>query len=268
MAETRREAEHGAEQGGGRVFFIGAGPGDPELLTLKGKRILQEADLVIYAGSLVNPELLAYAREGAEICDSASLTLEEIFGRIAQAFQGGKVVVRLQTGDPSIYGALDEQLRLLEAHGIPYEVVPGVSSAMAAAATLRQEFTVPEVCQTVILTRLEGRTPVPERERLSRLAQIQATLVIFLSLDRIDKVVEELAAGYPPQTPVAVVYRASWPEEKVIRGTLAEIAGKVREAGLNRQGLILVGEALGLRQEREDHRSRLYHGDFPHGFRP
>lgn len=249
------------------VTFVGAGPGDPELLTLKGRRVLGEADMVIYAGSLVNPEVLAYAKEGAMLHDSAPMTLEEIIGLMEKAVRECKRVVRLHTGDPSIYGALDEQLYCLEERGIRYEIVPGVSSAMAAAAALGQELTVPEVCQTVVFTRLEGRTPVPERERLSRLAQARATLVIFLSLDRIEKVVEELTAGYPPQTPVAVVYRASWPDETVIRGTLADIAGKVRETGLSRQGLILVGEVLGPRQEREAHRSQLYHGDFPHGFR-
>jgi precorrin-4/cobalt-precorrin-4 C11-methyltransferase len=251
-----------------RVIFVGAGPGDPELLTLKGKKALGEADMIIYAGSLVNLELLVYAGEGADLHDSASLTLEEIIALMEGAVCEKKRVVRLHTGDPSIYGALDEQLYRLEALGIDYEIVPGVSSAMAAAAALGQELTVPEVCQTVIFTRLEGKSPVPDRERLANLAQSQATLVIFLSLDRIEKVMKELAVGYPLETPVAVVYRASWPEERIIRGSLADIAVKVRGAGLERQALILVGEALDSRQKREALRSQLYHGDFPHGYRP
>ena len=248
------------------VFFVGAGPGDPELLTLKGRRLLDEADLVVYAGSLVNPALLEGIR--AECHDSAGLTLDEILALLVPAARAGRRVVRLHTGDPAMYGAIREQIQRLEAAGIPCEVVPGVSSAFAAAAALKAELTVPEQTQTLILTRQAGRTPVPEREALARLSGIGASMAIFLSVGMMESVVADLLAGgvYTKETPVAVVEKASWPDERILRGTLADIADKVQEAGIGKTAMILVGPALAGMTENEAV-SRLYAADFAHGYR-
>jgi precorrin-4/cobalt-precorrin-4 C11-methyltransferase len=246
-----------------QVTFIGAGPGDPELLTLKGKKALEEADVVIYAGSLVNPEVLEFAKEGAEVHNSATMTLEETHRVILEAVGAGKKVARLHTGDPSIYGAIGEQMELLEAAGVEYEVIPGVSSFTAAAAALKKEFTVPGGPQTVIVTRLAGRTPVPEEEALKDLAKHRASLCIFLSASMIDEVVEELKAGYDADTPVAVVYKATWPDEKVIITTLDKVAGEVKKQGIRKTALILVGDFLAQKGKR----SKLYSKKFSHGFR-
>ena len=249
-----------------QVYFIGAGPGDPELLTLKGRRIIEQADVVIYADSLIDPRVCSFARKEAEIHGSASLTLDEITEIILKAVKKGKMVARLQSGDPSIYGAIQEQIDVLEKHGIEYEIVPGVSSLFAAAASLKAELTIPELSQTVIITRTEGRTPVPERESLKNLAAHQATLAIFLSVSLIEKVVEELLdGGYPSETPVAVVYRVSWNDETVIRSTLKDIVKRVRTLGIKKQALILVGSVLA--PERKDYRSKLYNKNFSHGYR-
>jgi precorrin-4/cobalt-precorrin-4 C11-methyltransferase len=250
------------------VHFIGAGPGDAELITVKGARLLGEADVVVYAGSLVDLALVRTYAPNAELFDSAGMTLEETTRALADAAIAGKNAVRLHTGDPSIYGAIQEQMAELDLLGITYGVVPGVTSAFAAAATLKQELTLPELSQTVILTRIEGKTPVPEAERLANIATIGATMVIYLSVAMIDKVVAELLAGaYTVNTPVAVVARASWPDEQVIEGTLANIAGKVREAGIGKQALILVGEVLGARREGLKARSLLYDRHFSHEYR-
>ncbi len=258
-------------ENGGKVYFIGGGPGDPELLTLKAKRIIESADLVIYADSLVHPSIAEFARAGAEVLGSKTLNLDEIMQRMVEAARQGKTVARIQSGDPSIYGALLEQMRGLEHEGIEYEIVPGVSSAFAAAARLKVELTVPEVSQTVIMTRAEGRVEMPPGERLSDLAAHRCTLVIFLSISRITRVVGELIdSGYPEDTPVAVVYRVGWPDEKVLRGTLADIAAQVRGARFTLQALILVGDALNpsLRQEREAvASSHLYSAGYTHLFR-
>ena len=249
----------------GRVYFIGAGPGDPELLTLKAKRIIENADVIIYAGSLVNPQILTYKKRTAVSYDSASMTLKEIITIISKEVEGDKVVARIHSGDPSIYGALHEQIGQLDKKGIPFEIIPGVSSVFAAAASLKRELTVPDISQTLILTRISGRTKVPSRESIAQLAQSQSTMAIFLSVPQIEKVVKQLMTSYSPDTPVAVVYKASWPDEKILKGTLAIIAKKVRSAGIKRQALILVGKVLdsgisGLR-------SKLYHEGFTHGFR-
>ena len=229
----------------GKVYFIGAGPGDPELLTLKAKRIIEEADTLIYADSLVPPSVVEFARPDAEVHGSKALTLPEIMALTLQAVKQGKIVARLQSGDPSIYGAILEQMRILETEKVDYEIVPGVSSAFAAAAVLKAELTVPEVSQTVIMTRLEGRVPMPDGEKLAALAAHGCSLVIFLSITRMTRLVRELrAAGYPKDTPVAVVYRVGWPEEKIIRGTLTDIAARVREAKITLQALVLVGRAV------------------------
>jgi precorrin-4/cobalt-precorrin-4 C11-methyltransferase len=201
-----------------KVYFIGAGPGDPELITLKGKRILDEADVVIYAGSLVNPELLKGLK--AEIHDSAKLNLDETLEIIKESIKKGKVVVRLHTGDTAFYSAISEQIERLREYDIEYEVIPGVSSAMAGAAILGQELTIPEISQTVIFTRLEGRTPVPEKEKLGDLARHGTTMVIFLSVGMVEQVRDELLQGYPEDTPVVVIERATWPSQKVVRGSL------------------------------------------------
>jgi precorrin-4/cobalt-precorrin-4 C11-methyltransferase len=254
----------------GKVYFIGAGPGDPELLTLKGRRLIGEADLVIYADSLVHPGVCAFARPGVEVIGSSGLTLEQVWDRMLTACRGGQTVTRVHSGDPSLYGALHEQVVRLEAAGIRYEIVPGVSSAFAAAAALGAELTVPEVAQTVIFTRRPSRTTRPPNEDLRALAEHGATLVIFLSVASMRAVVADLrAGGYPPETPVAVVYRVTWHDERVLRGTLAGIAAQVRAAKITKQALILVGPALdpALRRNGADLRSHLYSGDFSHLFR-
>ncbi|MDO5675416.1 MAG: precorrin-4 C(11)-methyltransferase [bacterium] len=245
------------------IYFVGAGPGDPELLTLKGRRLLDSADLVVYAGSLVNPALLDGIR--AECHDSAGLDLAAIMNLMIPAGRAGKLVVRLHTGDPAMYGAIREQMQWLEREAIPYLVVPGVSSAFAAAAALRRELTVPEQTQTVILTRQAGRTPVPEAEALPRLASIGASMCIFLSVGMMEQVVADLlAGGYAATTPVAVVEKASWPDERILRGTLEDIAGLVTEAGIRKTAMILVGPAL---DDAGQSASRLYAEDFSHGCR-
>ncbi len=249
----------------GKVFFVGAGPGDPELLTLKGKAIIKKADILIYAGSLVNPQVLNFKKKGAASYNSASMNLKEIVALIAREVKKGKTVARIHSGDPAIYGAIQEQISLLEKKNISYEVIPGVSSVFAAAAALKKELTLPERSQTVILTRISGRTKVPSRESIDKLAQAQATMAIFLSVAHIEKVMEQLRTGYSPDTPVAVIYKASWPDEKVVRGTLKTIAGKVHKAGIKRQALILVGSALG--NTGNKHRSKLYQEGFAHGYR-
>jgi precorrin-4/cobalt-precorrin-4 C11-methyltransferase len=251
-----------------KVYFIGAGPGDAELITVKGARLLREADVVVFAGSLVDRELVRTYAPDAAVYDSAGMTLEETTQVLAQAVADEKRAVRLHTGDPSIYGAIQEQMAALDTFGIDYEVVPGVTSAFAAAAALKQELTLPQVSQTVILTRLEGKTPVPEREKLAEIARIGATMVIYLSVGMIDRVVAELLAGaYTPATPAAVVCRASWPDEQVVEGTLADIAAKVREAGIGKQALVIVGDVLRARREGLPAKSLLYDKGFSHEFR-
>lgn len=248
-----------------KIFFIGAGPGDPELITVKGKRLLEKADVVVYAGSLVNEKVLQYAKKDAAVYNSASMNLEEIMKVMVDAAKAGKKVVRLHTGDPALYSALREQTDILEKERISYEIVSGVSSAFASAAALKDELTMPEITQTVIFTRIEGKTPVPEKERLSELARHNATMCIFLSIGMIEKVVEELKQGYAENTPVAVVYRATWEDEKIVRGTLKDIAQKVKKARIKRQAMIIVGKTLASRITH--HASRLYDKDFGHGYR-
>ncbi len=246
-----------------KIYFVGAGPGDPELITLKGDRLLREADLVVYAGSLVNPEILKRVKEGCALFDSAGMSLEEICAKMIEYARAQKVIVRLHSGDPSLYGALREQMDLLKEAGVAYEMVPGVSSFSAAAAAIGKEYTLPEISQTIILTRTAGRTPVPEKQALNSLAAHCASMAIFLSISMIDKVVEELKAGYEQHTPVVVVYKASWPQQKIIEGTIADIADKVKAEGLKLSALILVGDFLG----KPVSRSKLYDAGFTHGFR-
>ncbi len=258
----------------GKVYFVGGGPGDPELLTIKAKRVIESADVVIYADSLVHPSIAEFAKAGAEVHGSKEMTLPEIMKLTVAAAAQGKTVARVQSGDPAIYGAMIEQMRVLEGEGIEYEVVPGVSSAFAAAAVLKTELTVPEISQTVIMTRAEGRVAMPPKEQLKDLAAHGCTLVIFLSITRTPRIVRELkAAGYSKDTPVAVVYRVGWPDQKVIRGTLSDISAKVREAKITLQALILVGPALDpeLRQPGQPGKgsasSHLYSADYTHLYR-
>ena len=257
----------------GKVYFIGGGPGDPELLTLKAKRIIDTADVIIYADSLVHPAVCDSAKPGAQIIGSKALTLGEISALTVGAARAGKLVARIQSGDPSIYGAVLEQMRLLEAAGVAYEIVPGVSAAFAAAAALKTEFTVPEVSQTVIFTRLEGRVAMPSGEKLRDLAAHGCTLVLFLSITRINGVARELTAGgYPADTPVAVAYRVGWSDERIIRGTLADIAPKVKRAGITLQALVLVGAAFApdIRAPETAQAaaaSHLYSADYTHLYR-
>lgn len=249
-----------------KVYFIGAGPGDPELMTLKGHRILQECPVVLYAGSLIPREVLESVEGKAEkIIDTASIDLDEITLHIQQAHKEGKDVARLQCGDPSLYGAIGEQIRRLEASGIEYEVIPGVSAVAASAAYLKKELTLSGVSQTIIMTRYEGKTPFPERERLPQLAQSGATLAIHLGVTRIHKIVEELIPHYGEDCPVAVCYRTSWPDQDKVVGTLSDIVQKVRDKGFTRTALILVGHVLDCDDFEE---SYLYAKDKAHVYRP
>lgn len=246
------------------VTIVGAGPGDPELLTLKGKRLLETADLVVYAGSLVAPALLTFCTPSCERVDSASLDLEEQVELMSRAALEGRRVVRLHTGDPSLYGATAEQIRELEARGVGVTIVPGVSSLQAAAARLGVEYTVPGGTQTVICTRAAGRTPVPASESLERLAASQSTLVIFLSAGQADQVANALLrGGYAPDTPSACVYRATWPDERILRTRLDELARRMDEAGIANHALLVIGSCLAPGEAK----SLLYDGSFSHGFR-
>ncbi|WP_036773324.1 cobalt-precorrin-4 methyltransferase [Photorhabdus australis] len=247
-----------------KVWFVGAGPGDKELITLKGYRLLQQAQVVIYAGSLINTELLDYCPPEAECHDSAGLTLEQIVALMVEGVHAGKLVVRLQTGDLSLYGSIREQGEALTDAGIGFVSVPGVSAFLGAAAQLGVEYTVPEVSQSLIITRIEGRTPVPPLEQLESFAAHQTSMAIYLSVQKMGHVVARLqAGGYPVTTPVAVIYKATWAESRTVRGTLADIAEKVREAGIRKTALILVGAFLG----EEYHNSRLYDAGFSHEYR-
>jgi precorrin-4/cobalt-precorrin-4 C11-methyltransferase len=246
-----------------KIYFVGAGPGDPELLTLKGRRLIDAADVVLYAGSLVNPALLHGIK--AEIYNSAGLNLDQCCQIMVDAVRAGKMVVRLHTGDPAIYGAIKEQMCRLDLEHITYEVIPGVTSATAAAAAIKTELTLPEISQTIIITRQAGRTPVPPKERLQSLAAHQATMMIFLSVGMIDTVVDELiAGGYPPTTPIAVIEKASWVDEKKIIGSLETISDLVKKAEIKKTAMIIVGEVINGKLAAE---SKLYDAAFTHGYR-
>jgi len=249
------------------VIFLGAGPGDPELITVKGQRALAQADVVLYAGSLVSDAVLGWAKPAAALIDTASLALEQIVAKIIEAHRAGKRVVRVHSGDTALFSAMQEQLEILEQEEIPCQVIPGVTAASAAAAALAQELTLPKVTQTIILTRAAGRTPVPEAESLDKLARPGASLVIYLSTKLIDQVVADLTGSYGPSAPVVVAYRVSWPDQRIIRGTLADIAAKVKEAGIERQALIMVSPALNARESKLKAQSKLYDRTFSHGYR-
>ncbi|MCP8310114.1 MAG: precorrin-4 C(11)-methyltransferase [Candidatus Methylarchaceae archaeon HK01M] len=248
-----------------KIFFVGVGPGDPGLLTIKGKKILEEASVIIYAGSLVNPEILKFAKPGTEIYNSATMNLEDLMNLMIKSVQEGKLVARVHDGDPSIYGAIQEQIDHLMVNGIDCEIVPGVSSLFAASASLKRQLTLPSISQTVIITRPEGITPVPEKGIIRELAKHKATIAIFLGIKQIDSIVEDLLqGGLHKDTPVAAVYKASWPEEKIIEGNLENISKKVKEAKFEKTTLIIVGEVL---KPKTYEFSKLYDPTFNHGYR-
>ena len=246
------------------VYIIGAGPGDPKLLTLRAAELIARCPLVLYTGSLVPRETIALAAPGALVRDSSDMTLDAIVQLMADYHARGADVARVHTGDPSLFGSTAEQMRRLRALGIAYEIVPGVSSFTAAAAALGKELTLPELSQTVILSRAEGRTPMPERERLASLAEHRATLCLFLSIGLLKRVVPELMPAYGADCPVAVVHKASCPEQRIVLGTLADIAERVREAGIHSQSMVIVGEVLTAEDFAD---SRLYDPGFTHRFR-
>jgi precorrin-4/cobalt-precorrin-4 C11-methyltransferase len=249
------------------VLFVGAGPGDPELITVRGKRALAEADLVIYAGSLVPEAVLQWTQSEAKRINSASMHLEQIITEIEKACASGKRVVRLHTGDPSLYGAIQEQLAALRKRSIPYRIIPGVTAAFAAAAAMGIEFTVPEISQTLILTRMAGRTPVPQSENLAALAKHRASMAIYLSISLIDEVAGVLSESYGPDASCAVVYGVSQPDERIIMTRLKDLAKTVRKEKITRNALIIVGKALDADRHNLKHKSKLYDSNFKHGHR-
>ena len=246
-----------------KVYFIAAGPGDPELVTLKAVKIIKQADIIIYAGSLVSEDILKYAKKNAKIHNSSAMNLEEILNIYKNAKSKNKIVARIHSGDLSIYSAVQEQIDWCKKERIPCEVIPGVSSFQAAAASLKQELTLPNVSQTVILTRVSGRTKVPKKEDLEKLAKTKSTMVIFLSVDKINLVVSKLKKSYGEDTAVCVIEKVSWPNERKIFGTLKDIAEKVKKAGIKKQALIIVGDVL----KKKYQKSKLYDKSFEHGFR-
>ncbi len=246
------------------IHIIGAGPGAPDLITLRGKALLEQADTVIYAGSLVNPALLGFCKESCRIFNSAEMTLEQVITVMSETEQAGGMTVRLHTGDPCLYGAIREQMDELKRRGIPYDITPGVSSFCGAAAAAEAEYTLPGITQTVIITRMAGRTPVPERESMTSLARHGAAMVIFLSAGMLEQVQSCLLDGsYTETTPCAIVYKVTWPEQKVLYTCLGKLAESAKEANITHTALILVGDFLGAGYER----SRLYHPAFTTGFR-
>ena len=246
------------------VHFVGAGPGAEDLITVRGQRLLREADVIIYAGSLVNPGLLKNAKEGCQIYDSAYMTLDEVLNVIFDAEEKGLMTVRLHTGDPSIYGAIKEQMDGLDQKEIAYDITPGVSSMSGVASALKVEYTLPDVSQTIIITRAEGRTEVPEKESLKSMAQHKATMLLFLSSSLAEKVRDDLTeGGFEPETPVAVVYKATWPDQKILRTTLSELPEAMAKEGITKTAMIVVGHVL----DSEYKLSKLYDPGFSTEFR-
>ena len=247
----------------GHIEIVGAGPGDPDLVSVRGRQMLERADLILYAGSLVPRELTLCAKAGATVLSSASMDLEEQFEVMKKFYDKGKFIVRLHTGDPCIYGAIQEQMNYFDQHGMSYHITPGISSFQAAAAALKSQFTIPEKVQSIILTRGEGRTPMPEKEQLHKLAQSQSTMCIFLSAGVVEKVQEELSRHYAPTTPVAACYKLTWKDERIYRGQLKDLAKIVKENHLTLTTLLVVGDAIDNRKGL----SRLYADEFKHLFR-
>ncbi len=248
------------------IRFVGAGPGAPDLITVRGMEYLKRADVIIYTGSLINPELLKYASSDARILNSAVMTLEEVMDVMIRAASEGKEVVRLHTGEPSLYGAVREQMDLLDEKQIPYESCPGVSACFGAASGLDVEFTLPGVSQTLIITRLEGKTAVPDKEKMSLLASHGASMAVYLSAGMLGRLSEELmAGGFSPDTPAALVYKATWPEEKKVVCTVRTLEQAGKDSGIDKTAVVLIGDAVLPRKNYE--RSRLYSPDFSTGFR-
>jgi len=252
-----------------KIYIVGAGPGDPDLITVKGLHMLQTADVVMYTDSLVSEDLIAKARPDAEVIRTAGMHLEEMVAVMVDRVTAGKTVARMHTGDPAMYGAIMEQVALLKKEGIGYEVIPGVSSVFASAAAIGAELTIPDLTQTLILTRAEGRTPVPEFEKLRDLASHHCTIALFLSATLTKKIVKELqSAGWADDTPVAVIQRASWPDQKIVRTTLIELDEAMRVNGIRKHAMILAGWALDPNiHDKDQYRSKLYDASFTHGFR-
>lgn len=252
-----------------KIYIVGAGPGDPDLITVKGLKLLQQADVVLYTDSLVNDDLIDQAKPDAEVLKSSGMDLQEMVDIMVQRVRQGKMVVRVHTGDPAVFGAVMEQVALLKKEGIEYEIIPGVSSVFAAAAAVGAELTIPDLTQTLILTRAEGRTPVPEREKLRSLAEHHCTIALFLSATLTKKVVNELlAAGWSEDTPVAVVQRATWPDQVIVRTTIANLDEDMRKNGIRSHAMILAGWALDPAiHDKEQYRSKLYDKEFTHGYR-
>ncbi|MGY5151385.1 MAG: precorrin-4 C(11)-methyltransferase [Candidatus Nitrosopumilus sp. bin_6a] len=247
-----------------KVFFVGCGPGDPELITVKAKKLIQKADIVVYSGSLIPDPILKLCKKG-KLYDAAKLVREEIFDLLYKNAKKDKLVVRLHDGDPSIYGAIKEQIDNLEKKGIKSIVVPGVTAFLASAAALGMQLTLPGVTQTIIVTRGESRTKVPKREKISELAKHKATLIFYLSVQLISKLVTEaIAGGYKKSTPVAVVYRASWPDQKIIKSTLGDIAKKIKEEKITRTAIVIISDVID--PETYEY-SKLYDKKFSHGYR-
>lgn len=247
------------------VHFVGAGPGAPDLITVRGKKYLEEADVIIYAGSLVNPQLLAYAKESCQIYNSAKMTLEEVIGVMENAEKEEKTTVRLHTGDPCIYGAIREQMDILDEKGIPYDSCPGVSAFCGAAGALNLEYTLPDISQSVIITRMEGRTPVPPKESIQSFAAHNATMVVFLSTGMLEELSARLIeGGYRADTPAAIVYKATWPDEKKFICTVATLAQTAAENNITKTALMIIGDAV---QAAHYDRSKLYDPAFTTMFR-
>ena len=250
------------------VYFVGSGPGDPELITLRAKKLVEEADTIIYSGSLLNPKILQYAKKDVQLYDAAIIDREKIYQILYKSAKEGKVVIRFHDGDPALFSAIREQIDKLESDGIKCKVVPGVTALLGAAADMNLELTLPGVTQTLIITRAELRTPVPERESIAELAKHGATMAFYLSVHLIDEVVNELLKGgagvYTEKTPTAVVYRATWEDEKIIKGTLGDIARKTKEAKIIKTALIIVGEAIAPAKYEY---SKVYDARFTHGYR-
>ncbi len=246
-----------------RVIFIGAGPGDPELLTVKAHEKIKKAQVILYAGSLVNPQVFAHCPETAEVASSASMDLEEMTDFMISRVKEGKEVLRLHTGDPSLYGAIAEQIRKLEGEKVAYEVIPGISSFLAGAAAMKKELTLPGKSQTVIISRVAGKTPVPEKENLASLASHQASLVLFLSAGQVNRVVQDCLTAYSPETPAAIAYRVGWPDQRILRGMLVKLPEMMEKAGIRKTALIYIGDFL----QAEGDDSLLYDAEFTHEYR-
>jgi precorrin-4/cobalt-precorrin-4 C11-methyltransferase len=249
------------------ILFVGAGPGDPELITVKGQKALQMADVIVYAGSLVPQELLNWSSSKTEYYNSATMDLNEIMNIMVKANQNGKRVVRLHTGDPSLYGAIFEQMSVLKKHGIEYQIIPGVTAAFAAAASLKIEYTIPELNQTLILTRMAGRTPVPELENLESLAKHQSSMAIYLSMSLIDQIGPILTKAYGEKAICAVVYKASYPDEQIHYMPVNQLPQKVKALNIKKHALVIVGNALKQQPSTENLRSKLYDNHFSHEYR-